>query len=521
MSQAPANTYDLIPYDSHAFRATHPDTLSSIAALFGMEPAPPDRCRVLELGCASGGNLIPMAVALPGSTFVGVDLSVRQIDDGHATLRALGLGNVSLLHCDLRDVDSVLGHFDYIVCHGVYSWVPREAQDRIMAICRELLAPQGVAYISYNTYPGWHLRATVREMMNYHAGHFDDPRSRIDQSRALLDFLVKAAPEDGSAYSRLLRDELQILRDRQDSYLFHEHLEEHNEPVYFYRFMERAAAAGLRFLGEASLDAMLPLNFSAEVQETLRRIAPDIIRMEQYMDFLRNRMFRRTLLCHEQVRLERDLRPEVVRRFHISSTLAPAEREVDFDFPGELVFQHPTGATVTVRSAWEKALLYTLWEFAPAGTTVGHLVEAARQRLGRAPADADPEQAACSTILNCYSAGLLDLRLQPDRFTTAVSQRPVTSTLVRHQAARGRVATNLRHDSVALGPFDAVLLPLLDGSRDRAALIDALSAAIADGRLVMHRNEDKVTDPDEVRGLTAQALEVALSQLAAKMLLVA
>src|SRR5262249_30408638 len=162
--------YDEVPYSSKPFPQTHPDNLATVATLFGMTPPPVERCRVLELGCAAGGNLLPLAAALPGSRFVGIDLSRRQIDDGRPGREALGLRNFRLRHRSILDVGADFGQFDYILCHGVYSWVPAPVQDKILEVCAGHLAPNGVAYVSYNTYPGWHIPGAVRAMMRYHAG---------------------------------------------------------------------------------------------------------------------------------------------------------------------------------------------------------------------------------------------------------------------------------------------------------------------------------------------------------------
>ena len=69
--------YDAVPYESKSFPQTHPDRLATLGRLFGMNPAPVTHSRVLELGCAGGGNLIPMAFHLPENDFLGIDLSHR------------------------------------------------------------------------------------------------------------------------------------------------------------------------------------------------------------------------------------------------------------------------------------------------------------------------------------------------------------------------------------------------------------------------------------------------------------
>src|SRR5262245_31918292 len=208
------NSYDEVPYDSYPYPQTHPSRLATVATLFGMNPPPVGNCRVLELGCAGGGNIIPMAEGLPESEFVGIDLSGRQIADAQQIARTLGLSNITLRHASILDVDESYGPFDYVICHGVFSWVPDVVREKILDICAKHLTPQGVAYVSYNTYPGWHMRGMIRDMMRFHALRFADARAQVKQARALLDFLAKSAPKDGGAYSALLRSELEALRTR-------------------------------------------------------------------------------------------------------------------------------------------------------------------------------------------------------------------------------------------------------------------------------------------------------------------
>src|SRR5262249_31003951 len=157
-----------VPYGDNVFPNTHPERMAAVASLFGLRTAPADDCRVLDLGCGTGANLIPMALVLPGSRFVGIDLSQRQIAHGQRTVAELGLTNVDLRPLSILDVGGDLGTFDYVICHGVFSWVPPAVQDKILDVCRDNLRPDGVAYVSYNTYPGWHIRGMIREMMNYH-----------------------------------------------------------------------------------------------------------------------------------------------------------------------------------------------------------------------------------------------------------------------------------------------------------------------------------------------------------------
>ena len=161
-------SYDEVPYHSFPFPETHPDRLAMIGRLFGLIPPDVTRCRVLELGCAGGGNIMPMAALYPNSRFVGIDLSARQVEAGTRNISQLGLSNIELRHGSITDVDDSWGQFDYILCHGVYSWVPAAVQDKILDICKWNLSPDGIAYVSYNTLPGWHMRGMIREIGRAH-----------------------------------------------------------------------------------------------------------------------------------------------------------------------------------------------------------------------------------------------------------------------------------------------------------------------------------------------------------------
>ena len=272
-------SYDEFPYPSQPFRDTHPDHLAVVATLLGLRSARADRCRVLELGCASGGNLIPLAYTYPDSTFLGIDLSVEQIRQGEELRAALGLTNVELRALNLLEVDDQFGTFDFIICHGVYSWVPAAVQDRILEICTRRLAPDGIGFVSYNTFPGWHMRGMIRAMMGLHDRRFRDrpAAERVAEARTLLAFLAAAVPQEDAPYSLLLRQHLDQLSACTDPYLFHEHLEECNEPAYFIEFCERLAAKGLRYLGESEFQVMVPSSsFSPEVQDRLQAAGPEL-----------------------------------------------------------------------------------------------------------------------------------------------------------------------------------------------------------------------------------------------------
>ena len=287
-----SGSYDEVPYPSHPIEATHPDNLHSIARLFGLAAPIPDGASVLELGCASGGNIIPLADQMPKARIVGVDFSSSQIAEGKGTVEALKLPNIELLCMDLQEFGESYGSFDYIICHGVFSWVPDDVRNRILRICRERLSEFGVAYISYNTYPGWFGRGLIRQAMLPYVSREPDASTRVGQARTLLAFLSETIEGQQSPYANLLRNELELVAKNPDPYLFHEHLEEHNSPMFFHQFIERARSQHLQFLGESILPSMVISNLPPRAVATLSQLTSDLCEHNQYMDFATNRMFR-------------------------------------------------------------------------------------------------------------------------------------------------------------------------------------------------------------------------------------
>jgi methyltransferase-like protein/SAM-dependent methyltransferase len=517
-------SYDEVPYESHPFAQTHPDRLATVATLFGMRPAPIDRCRVLELGCAGGGNLIPMALALPNSHFLGIDLSPRQIAEGQKVVSALGLDNIELRHLSILDVGAETGLFDYILCHGVYSWVPAAVQDKILEVCSQNLAPGGVAYVSYNTYPGWHMSGLIRDMMCYHARRYSLPQARAGQSRALLDFLAGAVAHQPSAYSSLLREGVELLRKGSDSYLLHEYLEAVNDPLYFHEFMERATARGLQYLGEAQFSAMVPDKFPREVADTLKQLSSDLIEMEQFMDFLRNRRFRQTLLCHQDVPLQRNLGPASLADLSLASPLRPVSATPDVRSEAPEEFRGSGDGTTSTANPLVKAALLHLAECWPRAVPFAALRSAARARLGMtaeqdAAGVAQDTRALGLNFLHLYTANLVELHVHCLPFELEPGERPLASPLARHQATAGTAVTNLRHEWVRLNPFDCQVLRHLDGSRGRAALLDVLTRLAKEGLLTVHQKGQPVPDPGEVRRVLGQTLDQSLLRLARNALL--
>jgi len=464
--------YDELPYPGSAFAQTHPDRLATLATLFGMTPAPVERCRVLELGCGDGGNLIPMAFGLPESRFTGVDLATTAIARSQQLIDQVGLANIRIQNADLMDLDPGFGEYDYIIAHGLYSWVPPQVRERILEISKSHLAPHGVAFISYNAYPGGHLRDTIREMMRFHTRDTAGPREKVQQARELLEFLVAAHPEQ-DAYSTFLRSELASFLERKPEHFYHDELSEHNHRFYFHEFVRDASRHGLQFLSEARLLSTQTGAFPADVIAKIAAFSQgdDLVR-QQYLDFLKLRTFCQSLLCHAGVRLEQAADPARVTTMFAATEAHPASSDPDICSTSAEEFKYPSGGSMSTNHPLAKASILHLGRIWPKAISFHELLQIARTLRQRNTEPLEEDTAWLSDlVLRLYAANFLELHVHQPVFTSEPSEKPVASLLARAQVQTSSIVTTLRHTAIEVADEAArQLLLRLDGTRNREQL---------------------------------------------------
>lgn len=468
--QLPGGEFNAVPYESNAFALTQPAHVAAIARLLGLKVPDVARARVLELGCASGGNIIPLAARFPEARFIGVDLSVRHVELARERIARLALANIDIRQGDIGTIDLGAQRFDYIICHGVYSWVPEAVRDRILAICAGNLADTGVACVSYNVLPGWHMRRVVRDLFTFHAGTTGTPQQRIAKSRWLLD-KVAASGGDATPYRQLLRHEAGLLANQTDGYILGEFLVEDNEPCYFSEFVAAAGAAGLAYLSESELAASsIAAALNPQLGELLEVLSgADPIAYEQYLDFFRGRAFRQTLLVHEgrQPPAARKLQPQAIARLHLSTRLSVNAEKSD---GSTFVLEDPSGRSIRSNDmAFAKAM-----DALAAAYPGTRQLEELCQTVG-ASGDTAVIARFTEALGRLITVGLVGISAVPLRVGRARDERPMAWSLARADAEAGRsTTTTLRHTSIRLSQPLATLLPLLDGTRGHAALRTAL-----------------------------------------------
>lgn len=511
-----AADYNTSPYESHAFPQSAPENLAAVAYLFGLDTPDISSARVLEIGCAAAGNVIPFAAAHPQAQVVGIDLSQVQIDEGRRRVQAIGLRNLELVQGDISRMDmKTLGHFDYIVSHGVYSWVPENVQDAILAAIHESLAPQGVAYVSYNVYPGWKAKEIVRDAMLLRGGARGTPNERVAYARGMIDFLGQVAPPD-SVLAKAVSDYQKVAMLSKDYYLLHEELETFNAPCYFLEMLERAGEHELAYLAEATPPAMFVVNYGDNVAGPLfNECGHSQALLEQYLDFVVNRTFRQTLLMHAerapQVRYQLDR--SRYGRLHFATWMPPIGGEPRLDNSNQEYGEQGSGTTLYSQNPIVKAALEILNSRWPSTMARAELPGAVRTRLAAAGVqpDGDVDAVVDDMLEFLIVRGQVRYRLDP------VSAEPPSVPLRIDEVAR-RMAEATRgdpdactfnrwHETVALSPVDRHLLPLLDGTRDRGALVEALIGFDREGLVQFERNGARVAGEAELRDAATEYID--------------
>jgi methyltransferase-like protein/SAM-dependent methyltransferase len=518
-------SYDDVLYPGYVHPQTHPDRLAVLATLFGMQPAPVAGARILELACGQGSNLIPLAVSYPNSKCLGIDLSARQVALGMRVVQELGLSNIELRTQSILDFPSDAGQFDYIIAHGVFSWVPEPVRHKILQICRDHLAPQGVAFVSYNTFPGWHQRRMIRDMMRFHTKSFTEPEKRIQQAKAFLTFMTKAVAAD-TAYGQSLHEEFRSLSNVDESYLFHEQLEEVNEPQYFHEFAKHAQSQSLQYLSEIELGNLQLERYPPQIAEVLAKM--DIIEREQYLDFLTRRTFRQTLLCHKEVELNRNDLSSRLAGLRVSSGQLAGRSAEELRNNQPLVFQGPNGAQLTINDALVKTAFVQMGQAWPDSIAINDLQASVRRELASGKvvvqSQADFQQDSLNlthSLAQAFVFGLVELHTAESAFANNVTEQPTACALARYQASTGARVTNRRHSSVTLDPINCYLLTQLDGTQNKDQLLTRLVQYVIDHKIALQHDGHVVSSEAEIRELLKAKLDPGLEQLRRQALLVA
>lgn len=460
-----STTYDAVAYPTVPRALAHPAHLRAVATMYGLAAAPVETARVLEIGCGDAGHLIACAAALPSATFVGFDLSPVAVARGQKTARDAGLTNVTLEVGDITTWQPRGGPFDYVVSDGIYSWVPTPVRDALMALVGRSLSPEGLAFFSYNVYPGCYTRRMLWEMMRFHVDGIEDPEAKIDEAMRMADF-VRASRQkpDGPKRDPFDRDVDNVLNNRVRNILYHDELSPVNDPVYFHQFAAHAVVHGLNFVSESLPQSIGFTTLPPAVIERIEAFAGgDSLKREQYVDFATLRRFRQSIVAAAPCRPSPSPVAAAIRELYLAGG-AKAE-SVDFA-PGVPMTFRVDENRIVIRTPLTKAALVALAECQPQRLTFEETLRAALAKLGRDSATDSEVKELLDDLVTAWTAGGVLVKGTRPSYAPTVSERPTASALARVQLREGTVATSLLHTTIRFeDPPSRMLVQLLDGTR--------------------------------------------------------
>lgn len=517
IAQALARTrasYDATPYESFPLVRQQPARMAAAAAWFGLKAPSAARARVLEIGCAAGGHIIPLAAAWPDAAFLGVDLSAVQIAQGQARAARLGLANIELGARSLDEISAADGAFDFIICHGVYSWIPEPLREALLSVIAERLKPEGVAAVSFNVLPGWRLFQIARDSLILHARFQNEPDARAAQARELLD-LMSNESNDRYSYGRFWRDEARRMASGGDAYIAHEIFEDDNSPLTFTDFCAALDKHGLAYLSECNVSANSEESMAPAGAASIRRFSRgDDRAREQYIDIFSGRAFREALVVHRarSSAVRREIPIGDMDAFHFVpplglKSLPPSEEHADWrigEEDGGIAVEEEAVATAFDRLIARLPGSSTLEDMAPVAATDPAL----RLRV----ADA---------LARLVVLGHCAISTEPVICATRLAERPRAWPVAAIDAAVGDWTASLRHALVRLEPLQRLYLPLLDGTRTRDDLIAHAADLAEKGMMRFSGPEGRIEGRDSIVGRVGPATDACLKSLLTRGLLMA
>jgi SAM-dependent methyltransferase len=441
------DAYADVPYASPPHPSTDPNQLAVVARMHGLDAPDPTTARVLDLGCGDGANLMAIAAAWPATRCVGVDLSAAAITRGRELARRAGLTNVELHVGNLLEAQP-LGEFDYVLLHGMLSWVPAPVRAAALRLAAGSLAPGGLVMCDYNALPGWHRWSASRDLLLLGASRTDVPAERAAHARAALQLAVDLHGGSGT-HAQILGESLYRANSRADDFLYHDDMNPECTPFRVGDVAALAREGGLAYVGEAR-----PGQWWEVLEEpavVLRGFLDgDPVRTQALADLVQGVEFKATVFARADAAwLRTSLQRE---RAHDLVVHWDADRE---GTPGD--GDNPL---------W-RALIDAVEAAGPRGASISDVANTVGESLG------DVADAA----LQLANYRVFALRVAHPPATTAPGERPLAHQLARAQAAGESFVSTLAHGHVMLDdPLTRALIPLLDGTRDRDALVRELAA---------------------------------------------
>lgn len=477
------SAYNKIHYEGVIAPNSFPDHLALCAIWHNSGHSPLQRFRFTELGCGDGANLLPLAFYHRDSTFIGIDSSESALKRAQEGARTIGLRNVQLLNKDICEIEPAeLAPSDYIVVHGLYSWVTEDARNAILNICGKKLSNKGLAYISYNAQPGWATRSIVRETLRRSTKVQEASlEQKSEQATKIASQILDDLPSRDYAFAALLAEELERVRDGKPFYVFHEYLTEFNEGFWLRDFVGNARQYGLRYVGDAQFcrwEGQIPKDLRDELSQ--RDLDP--IEQEETADLLCHRYFHASVLSRDGAPREIMSHKDILERVSMATSLC-AESD-PFDLTEKVVerFIENHGQVVTLDTAITKAAVVLLAAQWPAGMKLEALYQQASALLIQYGCDVmgDARAQLMDELTTLFEAGVIDVRLTEPGGNKTASEYPKIHALARYEIEHREALTTPYHMPLTLNDDMLKIAGVMNGCKSAKELRQLYGAEIVD-----------------------------------------
>ena len=473
--------YDAVRYPSNVFAHFRPDHTGAMAALHGVKPTRTADCRTLELGCGDGASLLSIAYSMPQSHCVGIDLSEKRIAEANAHAKAIGLSNIEFHHMDLMEFDMArFGKFDFMIAHGLFSWVPPFVRDRLLSIYKECLSPTGVGYISYNAYPGWYMGQILRDAGRFILGDESVTLEHADRAFEFLQ-LAAATAKPGSVYEAVVKGELEKIAEKNREIFMHDELSDFNQPFYITDFISLIESVGLAYVAEADPIMQFTAKLDPKTSSVLDAYLDTPARREQCLDFLRGTRFRSTLICHAEAKPKYLPDDSALDDLYFTTDSLATTAGASLLDDSAVEFSTRSGSAFSTNFPLTKTFLGHLGDRLPHRVPFADAVARLRDNFGHSEYFEEKLTIFRQHVTGLYHAEIVDGTYYEPDVADSVSERPKASAFARWQMAIGfPFATTPGGRNIQIeGDMPRWLLQQMDGDQALSSLVGPLRSALA------------------------------------------
>jgi len=504
MADTSFDPYGGLNYSSYPYYHSHPDRLFTLGKFFGASPAEPGTASVLEIGCSSGGNLIPIALKYPQSKLLGIDSSLSQVNAAQKSASEIGLMNVTFENKFVSELQNIQDQFDYIVIHNVISWVNEQTRNEIFDLCKKLLKPTGIAFVSYNVHAGHSTANLLREMVLYNTHRLETIPDKLEQAKAFLAFTINALEESENPLHQMIYVEARALFENDNmlcDYLIGDH-----KVFSFHEFFDELDKRELQYISDTYLPSMYIGNAPTNILDALKQLS-DIVDVEEYLDFFTQKAFKSSIICHKDVKIKRDVSEADLSSFYISSNIlleVPSKDITNFDDINQslsFLIKPGGGGGIQTNSSVMKAVLYTIADNAAINPmSFTQIIDSASEKLPNVTKE-EIQTTFNQEVVGLIFTGYIDITNYATKASTVLSDKPKIYHLARYQALQSEEmwVTNLRGQIVFIGLFEKYAFRYMDGEYGLDAIEDFLLNHAQQEDLSFSKDGQPITNKDELK----------------------